>query len=62
MSLPFAVGRRLRTAFVCLVLQVGLVTGVPVRPDEIEELLRRLNEPKLAHELRDEDDSGDPPR
>ena len=30
-----------------------------VDEEEIEELMRQMNQPKLAHVLRDEDDSGD---
>lgn len=37
----------------------GLLMGAPMRPDEIEELLHRMNQPKVAHTLREEDDTGD---
>ena len=33
---------------------LGLLTGSPMRPDEIEELLHQLNQPKVAHTLREE--------
>ena len=49
---------RLRTVLMCLVLEVGVLTGVPMRPDEIRELMNQMNQPKLAHVLRSEDDEG----
>ncbi len=33
--------------------------GAPLRPDEIEELMRAVNQPKVAHTLPDETDRGD---
>ena len=40
-------------------LEYAAMMGSPMRPEEIEELMHRMNQPKLAHVLRDEDDSGD---
>ena len=50
--------KRFRTVFLCLVLEVGALTGVPMRPEEIRELMQTLNQPKVAHVLKevDEDD------
>jgi hypothetical protein len=53
--------QRLRVLFVCVLLQVGVVVGVPMRPDEIEELLRQTNQPTLAHVLPTDADEGDDP-
>lgn len=54
--------RRLRTAFVCTFLQFGALVGVPMRPEEIQELMRQMNAPKLAHVLPSEEHEGnDPP-
>ena len=50
---------RLRTLLVCAVLEYAAMMGSPMRPDEIEELMRQMNQPKLAHDLRDKNDSGD---
>jgi hypothetical protein len=50
---------RLRTLLVCAMLEYAAMMGAPMRPDEIEELMRQMNQPKLAHVLRDEDDNGD---
>ena len=52
--------KRLRTVFLCLALEVGVLSGVPMRPEQIRELLNQLNQPKLAHTLPGEEDSGDP--
>lgn len=49
----------LRTVLVCLGLQVGVMFGVPMRPEQVEELMRELNQPRLAHELRGTSDAGD---
>ncbi len=50
---------RLRVLMVCVALQVGVLSGVPMLPDEIRELMNHMNQPKLAHVLpADEDDSG----
>jgi hypothetical protein len=44
-------------------LEVGVLSGAPMRPEEIRELMQQLNEPRLAHVLPSEDDDGDdPPR
>ena len=40
---------------------LALLTGTPMRPDEIEEMMHQMNQPKLAHTLRDESDHGDDP-
>jgi hypothetical protein len=46
--------------FVCAVLQLGALAGVPMRPDEIKELMRTMNQPKLAHVLPSEKENGRP--
>ena len=54
--------KRLRTIFVCVALELGVLSGVPMRPDEIRALMNQINQPKLAHELpADEEDGDDPP-
>ena len=50
---------RLRTILVCSMLEFAALVGMPMRPEEIEELMRQMNQPKLADILRDEDESGD---
>ncbi len=33
---------RFRTLFLCVVLELGLLAGIPMRPDEIARLMRSL--------------------
>ena len=54
--------RRLRTIFCCLVLEWGALTGVPMRPEEIRELMQSLNKPKLAQTNPDRTDDGGKPK
>ena len=49
----------LRTIFLCAVLEMGALTGVMMRPEEIRELLQTMNQPKVAHVLRETDDDGE---
>ena len=54
--------KRLRTLFVCLVLEFGVLSGVPMQARELEELMRQLQQPKFAHALpSEEEDGSDPP-
>lgn len=53
--------KRLRVVFVCVFLQFGTLVGVPMRPEEIQDLMRQMSAPKLAHVLPSEEDDGDPP-
>lgn len=50
---------RLRTLLICLPLLVGSVIGVPMRPEQIEELLQSVNKQKVAHSIPDESENGD---
>lgn len=45
----------------CLVLEFGVLSGVPMQARELEELMRQLHTPKIAHELPSEEEGGDPP-
>lgn len=51
---------RLRTALCCAVLQVGVVIGVPMRPEQIQELMRDLSAPRIARTIPAERENGDP--
>jgi len=45
-----------------LVLETGALVGVPMRPDQIEELTRILNQTAVVNVQRREDDGdGEPP-
>jgi len=50
---------RLRTVLVCTMLEFAALAGVPMRPEEIQELMRTMNQPKLAHVIPDESEHGD---
>jgi hypothetical protein len=50
--------RRLRTLACCGMLQVAALFGMPMRPEQIQEFMRMLNESKLAHTLPSEEESG----
>lgn len=50
---------RLRTLLMFLPLLVGSVIGVPMRPEQIEELLQSMNQQKIAHTTPDEGENGD---
>jgi len=51
--------KKLRVLLVCLTLQVGVVLGAPMRPEEIQDLMHQMNLPKVAHVLPSENDNGD---
>ena len=40
-------------------LEFAALLGLPMRPEQIEELMHTMNQPKRAHELRDETHKGD---
>jgi len=50
---------KLRTLWCCVVLQVGALAGVPMRPDEIRELMNTLAQPKVARTNPDRPDEGE---
>jgi hypothetical protein len=45
---------RLRTIACCVVLQAATLIGVPMRPDQVQELMHSLNQPKLARTIPEE--------
>ena len=51
--------RRLRTVACCAMLQVGTLLGLPMRPEQIQDLMRMLNEPKLANTNPDDSANGE---
>jgi hypothetical protein len=50
--------QRLRTLLMCLPLLIGSVIGVPMRPEQIEELLHTKRQ-KVADIILDESVNGD---
>ena len=51
-------GRFCKFAF-CALLAVGSLAGTPMRPEEIEELMSTMNQPKAAHTLPESNENGD---
>ena len=51
--------RRLRTIACCAILEIGTLTGVPMRPEQIQDLMRAMNVPKVAQTNPDESNAGD---
>ena len=43
--------KQLRVVFACLALEMAVLLGAPMRPEEIQELMHQMNQPKLAHVL-----------
>ena len=52
---------RLRVVLVCAALQLGVFSGVAMRPEQIQELMHQMNQPKLAHVLPADEEGGDDP-
>ena len=61
MEVPVSLKRRLRTLFCCAVLEVGVLFGVPMRPEQIRELMQMLNKPKIAQAGPEQAAHGDEP-
>jgi hypothetical protein len=51
--------RRIRNVMICVVLASSSLHNVRMRPDEIEALMEAMRKPKVAHELKEEQDNGD---
>jgi hypothetical protein len=52
---------RWRAVVLCAVLELGLLAGVPMRPDEIARLMRGLGQPRAEQSDPDEADGGEGP-
>jgi len=50
---------RLRTLLLCLPLLPGAFSGMAMRPEEIEELMHNMNQPKIVYTIPGESESGD---
>jgi hypothetical protein len=50
---------RILTTILCTTLIFGAMFGIRMRPDEIEDLLRQINQPKVARKLRETADADD---
>jgi hypothetical protein len=51
--------QRLRTIFLCVVVEFAVLSGAPMRPEEIRDLMQTMNQPKVVHVLPDERATGD---
>ena len=56
-----SIRRRLRTVMCCAILEIGTLMGVPMRPEQIQELMHAMNQPKVAETDPEEHDAGEPP-
>lgn len=56
-----SLAKRLRTILLCVALECGVLSGIPTRPEEIRALMNQINQPRLAHVLPTEEESGDDP-
>ncbi len=52
--------KRLCKLLVCLALAFGALTGAYMRPEEVEELMRTMNEPVVTTTIPDAEDKDDP--
>ena len=50
---------RMRSLFLCMVLELGLMAGVPMRPEEIARLMRWMAGPRVEQANPDDDAKGD---
>lgn len=50
---------RLRTVLVCAVLEFGAMIGLPMRPEEIEELMHTMKQPTIVRTTPDERHNSD---
>jgi hypothetical protein len=41
-------------------LEFAALIGLPMRPEQINELMRTMNQPKLAHVIPDEEEKRNP--
>jgi hypothetical protein len=53
--------RRFLNVFLCLVLCTASLSGVRMRPEEIDELMRTMNQPKIVRKFAEEEERGDDP-
>jgi hypothetical protein len=57
-----SIKRKLRALFLGLILGIGSIAGMPMRVEEIENLMHSMNQTRVCQIIREEhDDSGGPP-
>ena len=57
-----SVRHRLRTLLCCVALEIGALAGVPMRPEQIQDLMHTLNNPKIAQTDPERETDGDKPK
>jgi hypothetical protein len=53
--------QRFRKLLLLLALWIGAQMGAPLSPEEIEELMRTMNAPKIVRKFAEEEEQGDDP-
>jgi len=53
---------RLRTLACCMILQLAATIGLPMRPEQVLDLMRVLNQPKVARTNPQDDEIAGPKR
>jgi hypothetical protein len=48
-------GYSVRKVLLCVILVLGSIIGVPMRPREIEELLRSVHQPSVSQTIKKDD-------
>jgi hypothetical protein len=57
-----SIKQKLRALFLGLILGIGSIAGMPMRVEEIENLMHSMNQTRVCQIVREEhDDSGGPP-
>jgi hypothetical protein len=54
-----SIKHRLRTLLLCLPLLFGALGGMPMRPEEIEDLMHSMNQQKITHNIPENSENGD---
>jgi hypothetical protein len=54
-----SIKHRVRTLLLCLPLLLGAFSGMPMRPEEVEELMHNMNQQKVVVTIQDESEDGD---
>jgi hypothetical protein len=52
---------RLRTLLLCIPLLLGAFSGMPMRPEEIDELMHSMNQQKITRTIPEGKGDGVPP-
>jgi hypothetical protein len=57
-----SIKHRLQTLLLCLPLLMGAIGGMPMRPEEIEDLMRTMNQQKVVMTVEDDEDRNSLPK